>query len=59
MRRVSIIVLFGGWPLFNEDRSMIRIARGEILNFAELPARLQVSGHTFSTACACEKIHHL
>jgi len=60
MRRLSIIDLAGGWqPLYNEDRSLVLIANGEIYNFIELRAELQDRGHNFSTGSDCETILHL
>jgi len=60
MRRLSIIDLAGGWqPLYNEDRSLVLIANGEIYNFIELRAQLEQRGHRFSTGSDCETIMHL
>lgn len=60
MRRLSIIDLSGGWqPLYNEDRSLVLIANGEIYNFVELRARLKGKGHRFSTGSDAETILHL
>lgn len=60
MRRLSIIDLKTGWqPLFNEDRSLVLIANGEIYNFVELRRDLQAQGHAFSTGSDCETILHL
>lgn len=60
MRRLSIIDLRRGWqPLFNEDRSLALIANGEIYNFIELRAQLEIRGHSFSTGSDCEVILHL
>ncbi len=50
MRRLSIIDLTGGWqPLYNEDRTIAMVANGEIYNFLELRAELQLRGHRFAT----------
>jgi len=60
MRRLSIIDLSGGaQPLYNEDRSLVLIANGEIYNFLELRQRLQTRGHRFATGSDCETILHL
>src|SRR5688572_22723562 len=60
MRRLSIIDLSGGWqPLYNEDRSLVLIANGEIYNFVELRQQLESLGHPFSTGSDCETILHL
>ncbi len=60
MRRLSIIDLAGGsQPLFNEDRSLVLVANGEIYNFRELRQDLIAKGHTFSSCSDCETILHL
>lgn len=60
MRRLSIIDLNGGWqPLYNEDRSLVLIANGEIYNYIELRAQLQQKDHHFATGSDCETILHL
>lgn len=60
MRRLSIIDPAGGWqPLYNEDRSIILVANGEIYNAPELRERLEHSGHAFRTGSDCEVILHL
>ena len=60
MRRLSIIDLTTGWqPLYNEDRSLVLVANGEIYNFIELRQRLEASGHRFATGSDCETILHL
>jgi asparagine synthase (glutamine-hydrolysing) len=60
MRRLSIIDLDGGWqPLYNEDRSVVVIANGEVYNFIELRQRLEAQGHRFNTDSDCETIVHL
>src|SRR5512136_1932733 len=60
MRRLSIIDLAGGWqPLYNEDHSLALIANGEIYNFVELRAQLELKEHRFSTRSDCETILHL
>ena len=60
MRRLSIIDLQGGWqPLYNEDRSLVLVANGEIYNYVELRQSLLTRGHTFRTGSDCETIVHL
>src|ERR1700692_2162845 len=60
MRRLSIIDLKTGWqPLYNEDRSLVLIANGEIYNFVELRRDLEERGHVFATGSDCETILHL
>jgi asparagine synthase (glutamine-hydrolysing) len=60
VRRLSIIDPAGGaQPLYNEDRSLVLIANGEIYNFIELRAQLEHRGHRFRTGSDCETILHL
>ncbi len=60
MRRLSIIDLVGGrQPLYNEERSLVLVANGEIYNFVELRRQLHARGHRFATASDCETILHL
>jgi asparagine synthase (glutamine-hydrolysing) len=60
MRRLSIIDISGGWqPLYNEDRSVVVVANGEIYNFVELRAELAKRGHVLATGSDCETIVHL
>jgi asparagine synthase (glutamine-hydrolysing) len=60
MRRLSIIDLKTGWqPLYNEDRSLVLIANGEIYNYVELRRDLEQRGHRFATEGDCETILHL
>lgn len=60
MRRLSIIDVKGGQqPLFNEDRSLVLIANGEIYNYIEIRKQLQNRGHIFNTNSDCEVILHL
>ena len=59
MRRLSIIDLQGGWqPLYNEDRSLVLVANGEIYNHVELRALLEDRGHAMRTGSDCETILH-
>jgi asparagine synthase (glutamine-hydrolysing) len=60
MRRLSIIDLkTGAQPLYNEDRTLVLIANGEIYNHVELRRDLQSRGHVFATGSDCETILHL
>lgn len=60
MRRLSIIDLAGGGqPLYNEDRSLVLVANGEVYNFVELRRQLEQRGHRFATRSDCESILHL
>jgi len=58
-RRLSIIDIDGGdQPLYNQDRSLVLVANGEIYNHLELRRRLEALGHRFSTGSDCEAILH-
>jgi len=60
MRRLSIIDLHTGrQPIFNEDRSIVVIANGEIYNYKSLKTSLQNRGHKFYTKTDVEVIVHL
>jgi len=60
MRRLSIIDLETGWqPLFNEDRSLVIVANGEIYNYVELRKQLEGKGHKLTTSGDIETILHL
>lgn len=49
-RRLSIIDVEGGsQPQFNEDRSIVCLLNGEILNYVELRAMLVKAGHRLQT----------
>lgn len=59
MRRLAIIDLNGGWqPLFNEDKSIILVANGEVYNYIELQKDLTARGHHYRTGSDCESIIH-
>lgn len=59
MRRLAIIDLSGGsQPIFNEDRSIAIVFNGEIYNYRELRAELEISGHRFATDSDTETIVH-
>jgi asparagine synthase (glutamine-hydrolysing) len=58
--RLSIIDLNGGWqPIYNETRDVCVISNGEIFNYIELRAELEVRGHRFYTQSDTEVIVHL
>ncbi len=57
--RLAIIDLAGGaQPLYNEDRSLVLVANGEIYNYRELRAELETLGHRFATHSDCETLLH-
>lgn len=57
--RLAIIDLAGGaQPLYNEDRSLVLVANGEIYNYLELRAELESLGHRFATHSDCETLLH-
>lgn len=57
--RLSIIDLAGGGqPLFNEDKSLVLVANGEVYNYVELRAELEALGHRFATHSDCETLLH-
>lgn len=59
MRRLAIIDLHGGWqPLYNEDKSIILVANGEVYNYIELQKDLTARGHQYRTGSDCESIIH-
>ncbi len=59
-RRLSILDVAGArQPLSNEDASIWLVFNGEIYNYQSLRARLEGSGHRFSTAGDGETIVHL
>lgn len=58
-RRLSIIDLAGGGqPLANEDGNVQVVFNGEIYNFIELKAELEICGHVFRTNSDTEVIAH-
>jgi asparagine synthase (glutamine-hydrolysing) len=60
MTRLSIIDTSGGWqPIYNEDRSVVLVANGEVYNFVELRRDLESRGHRFRSGSDCETIVHL
>lgn len=59
-RRLSIVgVADGRQPIFNEDRSVAVICNGELFDFPERRAELEVKGHVFRTHSDSELIVHL
>jgi asparagine synthase (glutamine-hydrolysing) len=59
MRRLSIIDIGGGHqPMQNEDGSLTVVFNGEIYNYRELRADLEVRGYRFRTASDTESILH-
>jgi asparagine synthase (glutamine-hydrolysing) len=59
-RRLSIIDLCNGdQPQFNEDRSVVLICNGEIVNYRELKEKLVQKGHVFRTKTDVEDLLHL
>lgn len=60
VRRLSIVDVAGGaQPVYNESGDICVVANGEIYNHRELRARLQASGHRFTSRCDTEVIVHL
>lgn len=59
MRRLSIIDLGGGHqPVWNEKQDVAVVYNGELYNYRELRARLQLSGHEFHTQSDTEVLVH-
>ena len=59
-RRLSIIDLAGGdQPIANEDESVWVVQNGEIYNFPDLRAQVEVDGHRLRTRCDTEIHLHL
>jgi asparagine synthase (glutamine-hydrolysing) len=58
-RRLAIIDLERGHqPMYNEDRSIVIVCNGEIYNFQEIRAKLNVAGHRFVTESDTEVLLH-
>lgn len=58
--RLKVIDLeTGSQPIFNEDKSIVVICNGEIVNFVELRKELETEGHHFYTNSDTEVIAHL
>jgi len=59
IRRLSVIDLETGiQPIFNEDRTIRTIFNGEIYNFRELRADLELKGHAFYSRSDSEILVH-
>ena len=59
MRRLAIIDIAGGQqPIANEDGTIEVVFNGEIFNFRELRAELELAGHHFATNSDTEVIVH-
>ncbi len=59
MRRLSIIDLPGGHqPVWNEKRDVAVVFNGELYNYRELRARLNLAGHKFNTNSDTEILVH-
>jgi asparagine synthase (glutamine-hydrolysing) len=59
MRRLSIIDLSTGHqPIHNEDKTVWVVLNGEIYNYPELRAELEIKGHRFYTNSDTEAIVH-
>ena len=57
--RLSIIGLDNGHqPIFNEDQKIVLVCNGEIYNYKQLVAQLQLKGHILKTRSDCEVIVH-
>lgn len=60
MRRLSVIDLkTGTQPMSNEDGAIQVVYNGEIFNFPDLRAQLELKGHLFHTQSDTEVIPHL
>jgi asparagine synthase (glutamine-hydrolysing) len=59
-QRLSIIdTVSGHQPLYNETRTLVLMANGEIYNYKDFIPLLEKKGHIFSTRSDCEVIIHL
>ncbi|BBA70448.1 asparagine synthase (glutamine-hydrolyzing) [Geobacter sulfurreducens] len=59
-QRLSIIdTVSGHQPLYNETKTIVLLANGEIYNYKEFVPLLESKGHVFSTRSDCEVIIHL
>lgn len=59
VERLSIVDVDGGrQPYYNEDRSLVLVANGEIYNHLELRSFLESKGYRFATGSDCECILH-
>ena len=58
-RRLSIIApAGGGQPLYSEDGQIVLTCNGEIYNFQDLRADLELRGHVFATKSDAEVVLH-
>lgn len=58
--RLSIIGVDNGHqPIFSENQKIVLVCNGEIYNYKQLVAQLQLRGHIFKTQSDCEVIVHL
>ncbi len=58
-RRLAIIDRKGGdQPIYNEDKSVVVVYNGEMYNYRELRAELELAGHKFTTKSDTEIIVH-
>lgn len=60
MRRLAVIDVHGGkQPIHSEDGAVRAVFNGEIYNFRELRAELELAGHRFASGADGETIVHL
>ncbi|MBW4084442.1 asparagine synthase (glutamine-hydrolyzing) [Paenibacillus sp. S150] len=58
--RLKIVGLTNGnQPIYNENRTIVMVCNGEILNYRQLREQLQSSGHIFATDTDVEVLLHL